>query len=188
MKLIEQIDPDFLVNIDKKSNIVMCVHPEEKESLVETNDLSDNFGICLARDLNLSANDIIKISSSALAATIRPQIKISMPVGIRIQFSDFVQNPNQDIFWKTYRSFNSSTMYDDKENLSHVFVSNMVFIMYMDTIRMREAGLQMVVKKGVRICDFYFTWYAQTNSDMPQIENIYLLSDAHVYENFVNIF
>ena len=75
-----------------------------------------------------------------------------------------------------------------EDKLSHYNITDMVFVMYMDTIRMREAGVQMLVKKETHITDFYFTWYVQTKNPMPQIEEIYLIVDSHVYEEFINIF
>jgi hypothetical protein len=188
MKLIRDVDPDFLANLDRKSNIIMCVHPQEEESLVESEAFPDTFGITLARDLNLSASNIVKISSSTLSATIRPKIKISCPVGIKLQFNEFMDNHNCDIFWKTYRSFDSHAVHNEHNQIHHNLISNIVFIMYMDTIRMREAGLQMLVKKDTQISNFYFTWYVQTISDMPQIEEIYIIADAQVYEDFDKIF
>ena len=190
MKIIHDVDPDFLAKLDKKNNIIMSVAPTEETSLIESEYFPDTFSIALARDLNLSANDVLKISSSTLAATIRPKIKICYPVGLKIQFSDFINDPNQDIYWKIYKSFDIHNVYNDEAStdIDHHLVSNIVMVMYLDTIRMREANVQMLVKKNTSILDFYFAWYVQTKKDMPQIEQIYLISDQHVYEDFNNIF
>ena len=53
---------------------------------------------------------------------------------------------------------------------------------------MREAGLQMIVKKDAVVSEFFFNWYVQTVKDMPQIEEIYLIIDEEIYKNFANIF
>ena len=190
MKIIRQghVDPDFLSNLDKKNNIVMCVHPLEEDTIKELSEFPDTFGIFLPRDLNLSTSDIIKISSSALSTTHRLKLKISIPAGLKIQFCEYMKDRSSDIFWKNYRSFELYNVHDSDNNLSHHIISDIIFIMYMDTIRMREAGLRMLINKGTQISEFYFTWYVQTKNAMPQIEEIYLISDSHVYEDFINIF
>jgi hypothetical protein len=188
MKIINSIDPDFLAKLDRKNNIIMCANANDMITLTELENFPDTFGISLYRDVSLSASNVMKISVNALAATFRPPIKISFPAGLKIQFSEFIEEASQDVFWKIYKSFDLKSVFDTDNKLSHHLISDMVFLMYVDTIRMREVGLNMLLKKGMRIADFYFTWYVQTIKDMPQIENIYLISDSHVYEDFNNIF
>jgi hypothetical protein len=192
MKIIKegQADPDFLASLDKTKNIIMCVPPVEADSIVELESFPDTFGIILARDLNLSDPDIVRVSINALSATIRPKIKISFPVGLKIQFSDFAEDDKQNIFLNTYKSYDLKSVYEpeSKKVLSHYLIQDMVFVMYLDTLRMRQVGVELFIKKGLQLADFYFTWYVQTKRDMPQIEEIYLIKDLHIYEDFVNIF
>jgi hypothetical protein len=189
MKFIKenQTDPDFLASLDRKSNIIMCIRPTEEESLIELDSVPDTFRISLSRDLNLSM-DNIKIALSVLATNFKPNIKICFPAGLKIQFSELVEDSKQDIFWKIYKSFILNNVYNDHNFITHHLVSDIAFVMYMDTLRMREANVQMLIKKGTPVIDFYVTWYVQTKRDMPQIEEIYLISDNHIYEDFVNIF
>jgi len=190
MKIIREGNstPELLASIDCKTNIVMCIHPNEKDSIKELKNFPDKFQLNLSRDVNLSTNDIINISSSALAATIRPNIKISFPVGVTPVFDNFVENHKQDIFWKIYKSFDSYSSYKEGDILDHHIVENVKLILYMDTIRMREANLQMILRKDTPIANFYFTYYIQTKNEMAQIEEIYLIIDDQVYKDFVNIF
>ena len=187
MKIIKDVDPDFLSKLDRTKNIIMCVHPHEVNNILESEGLPDSFSISLPTDLNLSASNIITISNSALAATFRPKLKISYPTGLKILFSEFKEDPKEDIFWKIYKSYKLNNVLAEDDIADHHIVTDMVFVMYMDTIRMREAGVQMLVKKDTKVIDFYFTWYVQTKRDMPQIEGIYLISDEQVYEDFLNI-
>jgi len=197
-----KVDPDFLASLNRKNNIVICIPPTETNIVTESDTFSDTFGISLPRDLNLSENDIIRISTNCLSTNIKPNIKISFPAGLKIQFSDYVEDIKQNIFLKNYKSFNINKVFTPIQDpifkqqdehikhseLSHYLLTDMMFILYMDTIRMREVGLPMIIKKETQITDFYFTWYVQTKRDMPQIEEIYLISDLHVYEDFINIF
>ena len=188
MKILDKVDPDFLSNLDLKSNIVMCVTPNDGETLTELENLPDTFGISLPRDVNLSSSNVVKVSVNALAATFRPSIKISFPAGLKIQFSEFIGEHYQDVFWKIYKSYDIKNVFDTDNKLSHNLINDMIFVMYMDTVRMREVGLNLSLKKGTRIADFYFTWYVQTKNNMPQIEEIYLINNAQVYEDFATIF
>ena len=189
MKIISEskVDPDLLSKLDRKSNIIMCIDPNDGQFLTESESFPDTFKISLPKDINLSAQDVIKVSTSALAATFKPAIKISLPAGLKIQFSEFVDSHNQDIFWKIYKSFNLMNTYTLDNIIQYHLITNMTFVMNMDTIRMREVGTHMLLKKETPIIDFYFTWYVQTKRDMPQIEEIYLISDGQVYEDFMNI-
>ena len=180
--------PDLLIKINCKTNIIMCVHPNERDTIQEIKNFPDRFQLKLARDINLSSNDIISISSSALAATIRPNLKISFPVGITPIFSDFMTDNCQDVFWKIYKSCNAYSSYKEEDILDHHIIDNIKFILYMDTIRMREAGLQMILRKDTPIIDFFFSYYIQTKKEMSQIEDVYLIIDEQVYSNFANIF
>jgi hypothetical protein len=190
MKIIREghATPDLLTKIDCKSNIIMCIHPNERDSIQELKNFPDKFQIKLSRDINLSTNDIISISSSALAATVRPNLKISFPVGITPVFDNFSTDHNQDIFWKIYKSCNYYSSYKEGEVLDHHIIDSIKFILYMDTIRMREAGLQMILRKDTPIIDFFFSYYIQTKKEMVQIEDVYLFIDENIYSNFVNIF
>jgi hypothetical protein len=166
----------------------MCIHPVERDTIEETKNFPDRFHIKLARDINLSTNDIVSISSSALATTIRPKLKISFPVGIVPVFDNFNTDNCQDIFWKVYKSSDSYSSYKEGDILNHHIIDNIKFILYMDTIRMRESGLQMILRKDTPILDFFFSYYIQTKTEMAQIEDIYLIIDEQVYNDFVNIF
>ncbi len=190
MKIIreEEINPDFLNTINKQKTIIICLHPIEEHSIHELDEFPDTFKISLSQDINLSASNVIRISPSTLSAIARPKLKMCIPSGIKIKFEDFIGNPTQDIFWKIYRSFNHYAIIDDENNISRYIVGDFMFTMYIDTIRMREAGLQMLIEKGTPISEFYFSWYLQTKSELPQIDNIYLLINKQVYDDFVNIF
>lgn len=190
MKIIKEghATPDFLASLDKTSNIIICVPPYEEKCIIESEDFPDTFSISLPRNLNLSESHVVKISSSCLSTIERPKIKISLPAGIKLQFSNFVADRNQDIFQKIYKSFDVHNVMIDEKTLSHHIISDMIFVLYLDTIRMREAGVQMLIKPGTVIAEFSFSWYIQTKVDMPQIKEIYLISDSHIYEDFINIF
>lgn len=180
--------PDFLSSIKTDTNIIMCLHPSDKDVIHELKTFPDRFELTLPRDINLSINDVISISSSILATTIRPNIKISFPVGIIPQFTDFIGDHNQDIFLKIYKSFDVYNSYKEGNILDHHILENIRFILYIDVIRMREAGLQMILKKGTPIIELFFSYYIQTKTEMNPIEEIYLIIDDQVYTDFVNIF
>lgn len=188
MKIIKEghADPDFLTSLDRTKNIIMCT-PSEGNSIIESENFPDSFSIAISRDLNLSASNIINVSTSALATTLRPELKISYPTGIKLVFSDFKEDFKEDLCWRIYKSHSTLNNIDKDNTTNFHVISDIKLIMYMDTIRMREAGVQMVIKKDTKLVDFYFTWYVQTKKDMPQIEEIYLISDSHIYEEFINI-
>lgn len=188
MKILNTVDPNFLASLDRRKNIIICT-PQNDNCLVETEYSPDTFGITLPRDLNISGPDVVRVSSNIIATTIRPEIKISFPVGLKIQFSEFIEDFKQDIFLKIYKSFDQKVVFEpETEMLSHNLIEDMIFQLYIDTNRIRENKTPMMIKKGTCVTDFYFTWYVQTKRDMPQIEEIYLISDVQVYEDFVNIF
>lgn len=190
MKIIKEgyNDPDLLVTIDRRTNIIMSIHPNEKDIIQEVEDFPDRFQIKLSGDINLSSNNIINISTSALATTIRPNLKISFPIGVVPVFQELAVEHYQDVFWKIYKSCNFHSTYKDNNTLDHHTIDNIKFILYIDTIRMREAGLQMILRKNTPIIDFFFTYYIQTKKDMTPIENIYLFIDEQIYNDFTNIF
>ena len=190
MKILNegQADPNFLSTLDRKSNIIMCLSPTESDTVTESKDFPDSFGINLSRDCNISSSELVNVSLNIIATTIVPNLKISFPVGIKLQFNDFVSDHNQDIFLKNYKSFDIYSIHEEENKISHHIIDNLKFIMYIDTFRIRETKSQMVLKKGTQILDFYFTWYAQTRYPMPQIEEIYLIADQQIYDDFLNIF
>jgi len=188
MKILNIVDPNFLASLDRRKNIIMCTPPNDN-CLIEAECSPDTFGITLSRDLNISGPDVVRVSSNIIATTIRPEIKISFPIGLKIQFSEFMEDFKQDIFLRIYKAFDQKVVFEpETEVVSHNLIGDMIFRLYIDTTRMRENETPMMIKKGTRVTDFYFTWYVQTKRDMPQIEEIYLISDAQVYEDFVNIF
>lgn len=191
MKIIEEgkVDPNFLMSLDRRTNIVFCTTPYEKDTITELEYIPDTFSIHLARDINTSSEDVTRVSSNIIATTVRPTIKICFPVGLKIQFSDFMEDFKQNIFLKIYRSFNHKTVFDpETEDMSHILISDLVFDMYIDVARMREVKFPMMIRKGTRLSDFYFIWYAQTKKDMLPINEIYLISDEYIYQDFFNIF
>jgi hypothetical protein len=192
MKFIREgnADPDFLSKLDRTNNIIMCIPPVEGKVLEEIVDYPDTFGILLPRDLNLSSSDVVAVSTSALSTVFRPKLKISFPAGLKIHFENFLDCHTEDIFWKIYRSYDLKSMFDSEteKGPTHYLISDMQFIMYLDTIRMREAKVQMLIPKGTSVSTFYFTWYVQTKRDMPQIQEIYLIYDGQIYEDFLKIF
>jgi len=183
-----QADPDFLASLDRQSNIIICVPPTEEDTVIESESFPDNFIITLPNDCNLSAPSVVSVSLSVLADTIRPSIKIGFPMGIKMQFNDYLAEYETDVFWKIYKSFNTRTIYNDDETVSRHIIDNIVLTMYVDAVRIREFKKSAVLTKGSHILDFNFTWYAQTSNPMPMIENIYLIHDQHIYEAFNEIF
>jgi len=189
MKILNEglVTPEILTNIDSASNIIMCLHPSERDSIREIENFPDMFQLRLSRDINLSSSNIDNISTGVLATTIRPNLKISIPVGTILIFNDFINSENQDIFWKTYKSFENYNSYKDDILHNHI-IENIKAILYIDTIRMRDTKHHMVLKKDVPVLNFYFNYYSQTQKEISLIENIYLIIDENVYTNFINIF
>lgn len=187
MKIIKVIDPDFLSTLDKSNNIIICVPPVDEEFIKESEDFPDTFELCLSRDINLSTDDVVKMGISAFATTIRPRLKISMPAGIKLQFPEISRKHNDNVFWKTYRSFELNNVYnEDNTSLRHI-LTNFEFVTYIDAVRLRETGHSMILNKGIKFTEFNFSWYVQTTLSVA-IENIYLIIDQHVFEEFINIF
>ena len=186
MKFIQEgkADPDFLATLDKTSNIVICVPPTEGE-FIKSVDAPDVFEMSLPRDLNLSSNVTTTLATSVFVAKFEPKIKFSFPIGIKLQI-DNVINDN-DIFLKIYKSFNIHRAYIN-DILNHHLIDDIRFILYVDMFRLRETGQQMLLKAGMPVINFNFGWYVQTAYAMPNIEEIYLISDNQIYNDFKNIF
>lgn len=188
MEIIKNIDPDFITNIDKTTNIIMCVPPIEENCIAESEHSPDTFEMRLHRIINLSTTDVTSIGVNAFTTIIQPKIKISMPAGLKIQFADFIKKHPDDIFWKSYRSFEINNVYNEEKKLSHQLLTNITMTAYIDVARMRQLNHIMLINQGTTFAEFYFTWYAQTACNMPQIEEIYLISDQYVFEDFLNVF
>ncbi len=182
-------DPDFITEIDRKSNIIICTPKIEGDSnIIRTTNFPNIYEINLARELNLSSDKITTISSNLLATTILPKIKICHPVGIKLQFDEFMEKSQPDVFHKIYRSFKLDNIYtEDTNEIDYHLITNIEFIIYFDTIRIRENNLQMLMNKDTRISSFYFTWYVQTKADMSLVKEIYLIQDDYIYEKFYEI-
>jgi hypothetical protein len=188
MQIINDIDPDFLANLDIEKNIIICT-PVGEEIINEKETEPDVFKILFSKNLNVTDPSITRVSSNIIATTIWAEIKISHPMGTKLQFSELTKNFTQDIFLKIYKAFNQKTIFDNKtDTVKYNIIENMIFKLYIDTARMREVGTPMLISIGTPLIEFFFTWYIQTKKDMPQIEEIYLIKNNQVYADFMNIF
>ncbi len=187
MQIVKDVNPDFLAGINKASTIVICTSPLDESTVKESEDFPDVMELFLARDINLST-DIIRMTVDTFIAKIYPKIKICMPAGIKIQFSDIIKKHTDDVFWKIYKSYNISSVYKDGGEIFYYNLDNFEFTLYIDSARLRELQHSSIITKGSKFAEFYFTWYIQSSGNVPQIENIYLISDQQVYEDFDKIF
>jgi hypothetical protein len=191
MKLIknEQIDPEILASInDNKNNIIISVHRSEMDLITESENCPGNFNIAITRDLNLSGSNVTQISNSILSVNYLPKIKVRLPVGVKLMFSDSLIQHNTDIFQKVYKSYEIKSVLDDNDKISYLFLDDFRLILYIDTIRLRSINPQLMIKKGTNILEFYFGWILQTQKELSMIEEIYVIYNNEVYDEFVNIF
>jgi len=184
MKIMETIDPDVISKLDKNSNIIICIPPIEKDFITESEEFPDCFKISLAKSLNLSTEDVTKTDLNKFSANLYPKIKIMMPAGLRIQFSENYQN---HLFDNLHKSFEVNNVYDENNKLSYHIITKILITTIIDAVKMIKTNQNLIIDKGTLLTEFYFTWYTQTSSDMPQIENIYMIYDQDIFNDFANI-
>jgi hypothetical protein len=192
VKILESdvLTPEFLSNIDKKKNIIISV-PTNDETIKELSSQIDIFSIKTTELINLS-NITNRISPSLLSLDFYPNLKISIPSGIKINFkspySYYVPNESGDIFQKVYVSIDPSYILDSEEKISHILFEKIKLTTYIDVIELRKTSNQLSLSKGTNIAELFFTWYIQTSTSIPIIENIYLIQNSEIYETFKKIF
>ncbi|MCK9293161.1 hypothetical protein M0P25_03740 [archaeon] len=187
MQIINSINPNDIANINPLKNIIICVPENNKNSIKESENLS-TYDIFTNKDLNLSSDGTANISPRILSLKYVVDLKISHPTGMILQFSDHVIDPYVNIYSKIYKKFDFINVCEEKtEKITHHFIQNFNFNLYIDTIRLREENLQLLIKKGTFITNFMFLWYVN-NFETPQYENTYLIENNQVYEDFVNLF
>lgn len=181
MNIIKEIDPDMLHKIDKKNNIIICTPPVDK--CIQEFETPDLLSITLTQDMNLSLGS--NISANVISMEYKPRIKIQMPTGLRMNIVEPENGDLVNIFDKVYCNYNTFFGYDqDNKELIYKTFENLVFTLYIDVIQMRKKMAPLILSKGSPIADIYFTWYIQTKYAVPSIENIYLIKDLYIYQEF----
>ncbi len=187
MKIIkETIDPDQIALIDRTNSIIIST-PSTDSNIVETEE-KDIFSIILTHDVNLSMAK--NASSNILIVEYLPRIRVSVPDGILMQLTE----PNKSIFYKMYTDYDIISVYDSDDDdiksekkLKNKIYSNLKLTLYTDVIQMRNRELSLaVLNKGQTVANMYFTWYIR-EGNIPIVENIYIIKDSHIYQDFIQI-
>lgn len=186
MKLLDRIDPEELIKIDKTKNIILCTPPSDK-NIIETK-TPDIFSILLTQDINLSLGE--QITPNIIAMEYSPRLKILVPSGIKLNIiTDTESNKTGSIFSKIYCNYDIYHAYESEINteLKYKIYNNISFTLYIDVIQMRKKINSLLISKGEPIIDLYFSWYIQTQREIPMIENIYLIKDLYIFQEFAKV-
>lgn len=186
--LKDGIEPELLQKIDRSNNIIICVPPTD-HCILESK-LPDILSIILTQDLNLS--NATTISQNIVAIDYRPRFKMSVPSGINVtlketnfgELTNIIDKIHKtvDLFYCRKEKSNNITTFPD-----YVIHENMIMTLYIDVIQMRKTINNIYLKKNQSIADIFFTWYIQTQVPLPIIENIYLIKDLYIFQEFRNI-
>jgi len=185
MKLLDRIDPEELIKIDKTKNIILCTPPSDK-NIIETK-TPDIFSILLTQDINLSLGE--QITPNIIAMEYSPRLRILVPSGIKLNIIDTESNKTGSIFNKIYCNYDVYYAYESETDteLKYKVYNNIKFVLYIDVIQMRKKINSLLISKGEPIADLYFSWYIQTQKEVPMIENIYLIKDLYVFQEFAKV-
>jgi hypothetical protein len=184
----EQLDPDQISTIcNNRNNIIISTHSSEKDTIVEKPNCPGIYKISLPRDINLSSPNIAPISNNLLAFNYSPKIKVRLPIGVVLQFSDTYTDHKSDLFQKIYKSFEMDGVYDENEIMLYTILEDFRFLFYIDTIRMRSVTSQLMLQKFTNILEFYFAWVLQTEKELSMVEGVYIIHNDDFYTDFKNV-
>ena len=174
------------INVEK--NIVIC--SKSNENVIRQN-FDGTLNLYLNRDENLSIGKSA-ISGSMSVFDLYPQIKMSIPQGIRI---DIVPPIFRSCFFD--KIYTDCKIFHDKdaplrpdmgfpELPSHFIMQDFIITFYIDVVRLREINKTFLLKKGQPLADIVFTelmHYQNTN-----FTEVYLIQDTEIYETFIDVF
>ncbi|MDD4081745.1 MAG: hypothetical protein PHD05_00015 [Sphaerochaetaceae bacterium] len=187
LEIIKDINPDIIATINPEENIIFCTPNNDIETLSISDNLPYSYNIRLNKDINLSSPEIVKISESVLSFNFFPSIKISIPNGLMLDFITYNTSTKNDIFRRIYKSFDVDNVLNEQEIITHNFITNMRFKLYVDMIRLREESLPLTIKSGTIVSTICFNWYV-VKLPVKEIKNIYLIKDQQIFKDFINIF
>ena len=185
MIIVDKIEPNSFHEMDRSSNIIFCIPPIDK--CLEESQNPDIMSIKLTQDMNLSLG--ANISHSIMSIEYKPRIKILLPTGLKMNIVEPSSGNLTNIFDKIYCEYDTFFGYKDRENenLIYTIYENLNFTLYIDVIQMRKKMAPLILNKGETIADIFFSWYIQTKYPTPSIENIYLIKDLYIYQEFTKI-
>lgn len=184
MQLIKNIDPDFISNLNKQSSIIIGIPEDFRNNIIEI-DNCDIFGLLLSNDINLSHAGSI-VSSSIISVNYKVKMKLSIPIGVRLNIEEPISGKLHNMFLKIYNTYDVVTYCYDNNIPSRFIYENIELLLYVDMVRLKNKELS-ILPKNEMIATMYFNWYLQTKVNFPLIDQIYIIRDDHVYENFINI-
>jgi len=184
MKILKEIEPDFLSKIDKTENIIFCCPPSD--SCIIESQMPDVASIILTQDINLS--NASTISQNVITVDFKPRIKVSFPAGLKLNITEPGNSELTggifDKIFSSYDSFYCHTNPDEKENFDHIIIENLLLTLYIDVIQMRKKNSAIYLKKNTPIAEIFFSWYIQTKNNFPQIKELYIIRDLYLYQEF----
>lgn len=186
MKILKEIEPEILNEIDKTKNIIFCTPPTD--SCIIESQMPDIASIILTHDMNLS--NASPISQNVITVDYKPRIKISYPAGLKLNITEpgskEITGGIFDNMFTTMDTYYCQSIPNQKsEDFDHIIVENLILTLYIDVIQMRKKTNGIYLKKDVPIAEAYFSWYIQTKNDFPQIQNIYIVKDLYLYQEFM---
>jgi hypothetical protein len=104
-----------------------------------------------------------------------------------LDFITYNTSTKNDIFRRIYKSFDVDNVLNEQEIITHNFITNMRFKLYVDMIRLREESLPLTIKSGTIVSTICFNWYV-VKLPVKEIKNIYLIKDQQIFKDFINIF
>lgn len=182
---LNNINPDILSSLNRRNDIILCVPKRDFKIIDEISEDSDIFSIFLAQDINLSTCKTI--SPNLMEILYKPQLKISIPVGIKMMLEELTSFDEYDIFQKIYKKYITYEQYNEEKEKTHILITDLELVGYIDSIRMRSTPISGILRKGLPMINVFFTWYVQTKASMSNIENIFFIEDQYVYEEFLSI-
>ncbi len=178
----DEINPDLLHSINKLNNIIICT-PAIDKCIIES-PMPDILSIILTQGINLSMST--NILANIMPIEYKPRIKILMPAGLRMNIVEPSFGETTNIFNKIYCNYDTFFGYSDMEKtmFDYTIFENFEFVSYVDIIQMRKKTGALYLNKGETIADIFFTWYTQCKVQTPSIENIYLIKDTYLFQEF----
>lgn len=192
-KVLKDIDEIQSVagQADLEKNIFISTR--ENERLVRQN-IDGTLSLILNRDENVSAG------KSAFTGNVSiidywPQMKFSIPQGIKIHFNDPIFSLN--FIDKIYAD--CKIYYpDDKETDSkevpfidlppRILLTEFRLVFHIDIHRLRQLNQTFMIKKGTGISNIVFTELPHFKDYGKELENIYLIMNDEIFKTFIDTF
>jgi len=192
-KVVKDVDEIQSIASQAKleKNIFICTRSNER--LIRQN-IDGTLSLILNRDENLSTGKSA-FGGSMSVFEYWPQIKMSIPQGIKIHIDD--PSFSFNFFDKIYpdcKMFYESNKETDSKSTSfnelppHFIMTDFYITFYIDLHRLKNINKTFLLKKGQSIANIFLSELPHFRDYGGELENIYLIMNDEIFKTFIDIF